>query len=147
MAKKLVGVYVPPEDIDWIERYPFSDTTSGSVALAANWALKQFQRGLVTALEKLDLDERRTIIDFASKRDITPDISAGTLVIALSDWFRYSTSPQGSLVVGRLDNHKFGTLMKKCEELSPSEVIGLLAWARGYSASGNNNIDEYIAKG
>lgn len=129
MAKKQVKIYISDENIAWINSCPAARTTSGSVTLLTEWAIKQIQHGAVTAIEKLDEAEQKTIIAFAKTHEITSDVSPATLVIALGKWFRFSA--QRPFVVRHLDKYKFNALMTKCGEMSPAEVIGLLLWARG----------------
>lgn len=140
MAKKRTTIYMREEDLVWLEQCPVADSVSGSAVLIMEWAMKQVQRGSKTALEKLDKDERLMIIHYASFMTLTADFSPAVLVISLGDWFRYDAGA-GYWV----DKYKINVFMKKCEELSPAEMIGLLAWARGYWAQeGKKTLDEYV---
>lgn len=145
MAKKRVTVYMREEDIDWLENYPVAESTSGSAVLVMEWAMQQIQRGAITALEKLDEGDRKIIIDYALAHRTYFDTSPAMLVVGLADWYRYPTPMLRVSGVPHFDRYKFNTLLKKCEELSPAETIGLLAWACGYSSQkGKISLDEYV---
>ena len=145
MAKKGVGIYMRAEDLAWMDRYPVVDTMSGRVNFFAEWATRQAQRGMVTALGKLDKDERLVIIHYVASLIITPDFSPAMLAMGIADSMRYDGAGYW------LEGERRSALVAKCGELSPAEVIGLLAWARGYWAQEGRadacSLDEYAEEG
>lgn len=127
MAKKAIKIYLSEEDASWANEYPVHDTVGGTASFYVDWAFKQVRRGQVSALQKLSIDEKNTviIITYLNLRKIAPDFSPAMLAATVEDWFNYDKGATWGC-----SDETIAHIVKICRDMTPSEVIGLLSWAK-----------------
>ena len=127
-----VRIYVDSAGLEWLNAFPPSNTQCGNVSACADWAIAQLRKGAVSAVSRLDVHEREAIISsLGSHRNASiwghAHAGADSLALHVEDWFA-----TGSGVSWRWKGQQVLSLATKIRAMNPSEVAGLICWARGY---------------
>jgi hypothetical protein len=137
MPNKSIQGYISKSAEIFFNSFPPAETSSGTVTFVMDWAANVLRGGAIQAVNSLDIEERKAVVASVNSLDLPPSFSG--FGPRMADWFSMDEG-----VGWNWSQEKISELVKKLSDLSPSQTMGLVLWAKAFFIGEEKNLDAYV---